>query len=50
MAPYETMSRMSRDHESWAINDGNHVMVLNFNEMIPIVAPMIKVSVQVPKP
>jgi hypothetical protein len=28
---------MSKDHESWAIDDGNHVMVPNFNEMISII-------------
>jgi hypothetical protein len=29
MAPYETMPHMSKDYESWAIVNGNHVMVLN---------------------
>jgi hypothetical protein len=28
---------MSKDHDSWATNDGNHVMVPNFSEMISIV-------------
>ncbi len=28
---------MSRDHDSWAIDDGNHVMVANFSEMISII-------------
>jgi hypothetical protein len=36
MAPNEMMPHMSKDHESWAIDDGNHVMVPNFNEMISI--------------
>ncbi len=37
MAPNEMMPHMSKDHESWAIDDGNHVMVPNFNEMISII-------------
>ncbi len=36
MAPNETMPHMSRDHESWATIDGNHVMVPNLNEMMSI--------------
>jgi hypothetical protein len=39
-APNEMMPHMLRDHESWAIDDGNHVMVPNPNEMISTVAPM----------
>jgi hypothetical protein len=31
---------MSRDHESWATNDGNNVMVPNPNEMISTTAPV----------
>jgi hypothetical protein len=46
----ETMPHMSKDHESWVIDDGNHVMVPNLNEMISIVAPMIRVSARVPEP
>jgi hypothetical protein len=30
----ETMPHMSKDHESWVTNDGNHVMVPNPNKMI----------------
>jgi hypothetical protein len=41
---------MSRDHESWVTNDGNHVIIPNPNEMISIIAPMIRVNTQVPKP
>jgi hypothetical protein len=41
---------MSKDHESWAVNHGNHVMVPNPSEMISITTPMIKVNVQMPKP
>ncbi len=37
----DTMPHMSKDHESWAIDDKNHVMVLNPNEMISIVATMM---------
>jgi hypothetical protein len=33
----EMMRHMSRDHESWVANDGNHVMVPNLNEMISII-------------
>jgi hypothetical protein len=36
VAPNETMPHMSRDHESWATIDGNHVMVPNLNEMMSI--------------
>ncbi len=46
----ETMPHMSKDHESWVIDDGNHVMVLNLNEMISTVAPMIRVNARVPEP
>jgi hypothetical protein len=50
VAPNEMMSHMSRDHESWATNDGNHVMVPNPSEMISTIAPVIRVtSMQVPK-
>jgi hypothetical protein len=41
---------MSKDHESWAEDYGNHVMVLNPNEMISIVAPITKANMRVPKP
>jgi hypothetical protein len=41
------MPHMSKDHESWAANDGNHVMVPNPNEMISIVTPITKACVQV---
>jgi hypothetical protein len=42
MAPNEMMQHMSRDHESWVANDGNHVMVPNPNEIISIVAPVTR--------
>jgi hypothetical protein len=50
MAPNETMPHMSRDHESWATNDGNHVMVPNPNEMISIVALVTRINTWMPKP
>ncbi len=50
MAPNEMMSHMSRDLESWATNDGNHVMVPNPNEMISIIAPMTRANVWLPEP
>jgi hypothetical protein len=40
---------MSRDHESWAANDGNHVMVPNPSEMISTVALVIRASMRVPE-
>jgi hypothetical protein len=43
MAPDETKSHMSGDHESWVANDGNHVMV-------PNLAPMTRVNVHVLEP
>jgi hypothetical protein len=46
MAPNETMSHMSRDHDSWA----TYVMVPNPNEMISIIAPMTRANVWLPKP
>ncbi len=50
MALNEMMPHMSKDHESWVVDDGNHVMVPNPNKMISTAAPMIKVSARVPKP
>ncbi len=49
VAPNEIMPHMSKDHDSWATKDGNHVMVPNPSEMISIAAPMTRASVQVPK-
>jgi hypothetical protein len=46
----DMMLHMSRDHESWATNDGNHVMVLNPNEMISIVALVTIASMQMLEP
>ncbi len=42
---FETMPHMSRDHESWVINDGNHVMVPNLSEMVSISTPMTRINV-----
>jgi hypothetical protein len=50
VAPNEMMPHMPKDHESWVINDGNHVMDPNFSEMIFTTTPMIKVNTRVPKP
>jgi hypothetical protein len=44
MAPNEMMPHMLRDHESWTIDDENHVMVSNPSEMIFTIALMTKVS------
>jgi hypothetical protein len=44
VAPNEMMPHMSRDHEPWATDDGNHVMVPNLIEMISIVALVIRVN------
>jgi len=41
---------MSKDHESWVVDDGNHVIIPNLNEMISTIAPMIRVSARVPEP
>jgi hypothetical protein len=41
---------MSKDRESWAVDDGNHVMVSNPNEMISIAAPVTRTNMRVPKP
>jgi hypothetical protein len=50
MAPNEMMPHMLRDHESWATDDGNHVMVPNLSEMISTVALVTITSTQMPKP
>ncbi len=44
------MPHMSKDHEPWATNDGNHIMVPNLNEMISTIVTMTRVSVWVLKP
>jgi hypothetical protein len=48
MAPSEMMPHMSRDHESWAIDDGNHVMVPNPNEMIFTTTPLTRTNARLP--
>jgi hypothetical protein len=48
MAPNETMPHMSKDHESWATNDGNHVMVPNPSEMISTIALVTRTSTWMP--
>jgi hypothetical protein len=37
---------MLKDHESWAIDDENHVKVPNLNEMISMATLVIRISVQ----
>jgi hypothetical protein len=46
----EMMPHVLKDHESWATDDGSHVMVLNPNEMISTTALMTKASTWVLKP
>jgi hypothetical protein len=46
----EMMPHMSKDHESWATVDGNHVMVPNPNEMISRTTLMTRASVRVLEP
>jgi hypothetical protein len=48
--PNEMMLHMSRDHESWVANDGNHVMVPNLSEIFSTIAPMIRASMRVLEP
>jgi hypothetical protein len=45
MAPAETMPHMLKDHESWAIDDENHVKVPNLTEMISMVTLVIRTNV-----
>ncbi len=46
------MPHILRNHESWVIDDGNHVMVSNLNEMISTstCTVMIEANAWVPKP
>jgi hypothetical protein len=44
VVPNETMPHMSKDHESWATDDGNHVMVPNHSEMISTTTLVIKTN------
>jgi hypothetical protein len=50
VAPNEMMPHMSKDCESWAKDDGNHVMVPNPNEMISIVTLVTRASMWVLEP
>ncbi len=50
VAPNEIMPRMSRDHDPWAIDDGNRVMVPNPSEMISTTALVTRISTWVLKP
>jgi hypothetical protein len=45
MPPNDTMPHMLKNYESWVIlDDGNHVMVPNLNEMISTVTPVTRAS------
>ncbi len=44
----EMMPHMSKDHELWVANDGNHVMTPNPSEMISTIAPMTRANARVP--
>jgi hypothetical protein len=44
------MPHMPKDHEPWATNDGKHVMVPNFNEMISTIATMTRANARVLEP
>ncbi len=46
----EMMPHMSRDHDSWAVDDGNRVMVPNPSEMISTTALMTRVNTWVLEP
>jgi hypothetical protein len=41
---YMKRCHMSRFHQSWAVDDGNHVMVPNPNEMISTTALVTRVN------
>ncbi len=42
----ETMPHMLKDHESWVIDDENHVKVPNLNEMITMATLVIRAIVR----
>jgi hypothetical protein len=46
VAPNETMPHMLKDHESWVIDDENHVKVPNLNEMITMATLVIRAIVR----
>jgi hypothetical protein len=48
MAPNEIMPHMLIDHESWAMDDGNHVMVPNPSEVIFTTTLVTRSNEQVP--
>jgi hypothetical protein len=50
MAPYESMPHMLGDHGLWVVDDGNHVMVSNHNEMISTIAPVTRANGCVQEP
>jgi len=46
----ETISHMSKDHESWVVDDGNHFMVPSFHEMISKTTSMIRIKERMLEP
>jgi len=50
VAPNEMMPHMSRNHDPWAIDDGNYVMVPNPNKMISTIALVTGASTWVLEP
>ncbi len=50
VAPNGMMTHMSKDHESWVEDDGNHVMVSNPSEMIFTITLMTKANMWVLEP
>ncbi len=45
----EMISHVSKDHESWVIEDGNHFMVLSPSEMISTTTLVIRISARMPE-
>jgi len=50
VAPNGMMTRMSKDHESWVEDDGNHVMVSNPSEMISTITLVTRTNMWVLEP
>jgi hypothetical protein len=50
VAPNDVMPHMLRNHESCIIDNGNHVMVSNLNQMISTSIVVIEANAWVPKP
>ncbi len=50
MALDEMISHMSKDRESWVVDDGNHFMVPSLSEMISTTTSMIRISAPMLEP